>query len=62
MTRILNAKLVLTVLLGIVYLGGLIWALVHGKLDINSYLNGVGPIFGLSWAFWFKDSSGSSAP
>lgn len=60
MSRLLNAKLVMTVLLGVVYVGGLVWALLHGKLDINSYLNGVGPLFGLAWAFWFKDTGGGN--
>lgn len=59
MSKLMNAKLILTVLLGIAYIGGLVWALAHDKLDINSYLNGIGPSFGLAWAFWFKDSGGS---
>jgi hypothetical protein len=55
MSKLLNAKLIMTVLLGILYFGGLVWALMHGKLDINSYTQGIGPLFGLAWAFWFKD-------
>lgn len=54
MSKLLNAKLIMTVLLGIVYFGALIWALAHGKLEINSYIAGVGPLFGMAWASWFQ--------
>lgn len=54
MTRILNAKLIMTVLLGVIYFGSLIWALREGKLEINSYIAGVGPLFGMAWSWWFK--------
>lgn len=60
MSKLLNAKLIMTVLLGIAYVGGLVWALEHGKLDINSYLNGIGPLFGMAWAFWFKDDASAT--
>lgn len=53
--KLLNAKLVMTVLIGIAYFGPLIWALTNGKLDVGSYVAGVGPLFGMAWAFWFKD-------
>ncbi|MFH2082084.1 MAG: hypothetical protein ABIK08_11435 [Pseudomonadota bacterium] len=57
MSKLLNAKLIMTVLLGALYFGGLIWALVHDKLDINSYTQGIGPLFGLAWAWWFNDKA-----
>jgi hypothetical protein len=56
MSKLLNAKLIMTVLLGVVYFGALIWALRQGKLEINSFIAGVGPFFGMAWAFWFQQS------
>ena len=54
MNKLLIAKLIMTVLLGIVYFGSLIWALREGKLEINSYIAGVGPLFGMAWSWWFN--------
>ena len=54
MNKLLNARLIMTVLLGIVYFGSLIWALREGKLEINSYIAGVGPLFGMAWSSWFQ--------
>lgn len=55
MSRLLNAKLGMTVLLGIVYMGALAWALVNGKLDIQGFVAGIGPTFGMAWGYWFRD-------
>lgn len=60
--KLLNAKLIMTVLLGGIYLSALIWALVHGKLDIQSFIAGMGPTFGAAWSYWFSGSSGSGTP
>lgn len=58
--RLFNFKAIITILVGIVYFGGLLWALLHDKLDINSFLAGVGPMFGLTMNAWFGPNQGES--
>lgn len=48
-----NARLVLTLALGIVYCGAMIWAIMHDKLDIQSFIAGIGPSFGVVLKSWF---------
>lgn len=54
--RILNFKAIVTVLLGVAYIGPLIWAMAEGKLDAQSYIAGIGPVFGMAVGFWFRES------
>lgn len=59
MSKVLSFKAILTILLGVVYLGGLGWALYKEKIDVQSFIAGVGPSFGVVLAFWFKDDDGA---
>lgn len=54
--RILNFKAIVTVLLGVAYIGPLIWAMAEGKLDAQSYIAGIGPVFGMAVGFWFRET------
>ncbi len=53
--RLIEFRAVVTVLLGVAYIGGLAWALVHGQIDVQSYVSGIGPAFGLAMGYWFRD-------
>lgn len=56
MRALFNFRALTTLLLGGIYLGGLTWALVHDKLDVQSFISGIGPTFGLALGYWFRDS------
>lgn len=56
MRALFNFRALVTVLLGAVYLGALLWALREGKLDVQSFIAGVGPSFGMALGYWFRDS------
>ncbi len=47
-------KALVTVLVAVAYLAPLAYSFVQGKLDIASYIAGVGPSFGVVLSFWFK--------
>ena len=49
-------KAVVTLLVAVAYLGPLAYSFSEGKLDIASYIAGVGPSFGVVLSFWFKSS------
>lgn len=51
-----NARLILTLALGAIYLGSMIWAMLHDKLDIQSFIAGIGPSFGVALKSWFDES------
>lgn len=59
--HVLTFKALTTLLLGAVYLGGLVWGLVTGALDVQSFMAGIGPTFGAAMGFWFKGENGSEA-
>ena len=61
MKALFNFRALTTLALGIVYLGALVWALVHGKLDVQSFIAGVGPSFGMALGYWFRDTSTAPA-
>lgn len=61
MKALFNFRALTTLALGIVYLGALVWALVHGKLDVQSFIAGVGPSFGMALGYWFRDSAATAA-
>ena len=48
-----------TIALGTVYVAGLLWALINGKLDVQSFISGIGPSFGLALGHWFRTSTPS---
>lgn len=50
-----NARAILTLALGAAYVGTLIWAMLNGKLDAQSFIAGIGPSFGMALAWWFRD-------
>ena len=52
-----NFRTLTTLGLAALYGGGLVWALLHGKLDVQSFISGVGPSFGLALGYWFRDSA-----
>lgn len=56
-SKILSFKAIVTLLLGVVYLGGLGWALYAGKIDVQSFIAGVGPSFGMALGSWFNDTN-----
>ena len=62
MRALFNFRALTTLALGIVYLGALVWALLHGKLDVQSFIAGVGPSFGMALGYWFRDSTAPSTP
>lgn len=62
MSKVLSFKAILTILLGAVYLGGLGWALYKEKIDVQSFIAGIGPSFGVVLSFWFKDETDEGAP
>jgi len=51
-----NFRAAVTVLLGAAYVGSLIWALLHDRLDVQSFIAGIGPSFGLAMGAWFGTS------
>ena len=55
-TKVFNAKAFLTVVLTAVYLGGLVWAMYLGHLDVQSFIAGIGPTFGAVFKSWFDDT------
>jgi hypothetical protein len=57
MRALFNFRALATLSLGLLYGGGLVWALLHGKLDVQSFISGVGPSFGLALGYWFRDSA-----
>lgn len=56
-TRILSFKAIVTVLLGVAYIGPLAWAMTQGKMDAQSYIAGIGPVFGMAIGFWFRETA-----
>ena len=56
-----NLRAIITIALGAVYLGGIAWSLVHGKLEVQSFINGVGPSFGMALGYWFRESETENA-
>lgn len=60
MRALFNFRALVTVLLGAVYLGALLWALREGKLDVQSFIAGVGPSFGMALGYWFRDSEATT--
>ena len=62
MSRLLSFRIVVTVLLGAVYLGALVWALHQGKLDVQSFIAGVGPSFGMALGYWFRADTPAANP
>ncbi len=56
-----NFRALATVLLGALYGGGLWWALVNGRLDVQSFVSGLGPSFGLALGYWFRDAASPPA-
>jgi hypothetical protein len=56
--RLINFKAIVTVLLGAVYVGTLVWAMVNGKMDAQSFIAGIGPSFGMALGYWFRDTAG----
>ncbi len=61
MKALFNFRALTTLALGIVYLGALVWALLHGKLDVQSFIAGVGPSFGMALGYWFRDTQATPA-
>lgn len=55
-TRILNFKLIATVLLGTAYIGVEVWGVLHGKLTFDQFAREVGPLFGVALGYWFRDT------
>lgn len=55
--RVLNFKAIVTVLLGVAYIGPLILSLLDGRLDPQSYIAGIGPVFGMAIGYWFRDDA-----
>ncbi len=53
-------RALVTMLLGGAYIGALIWSLLHDRLDVQSFIAGLGPSFGVALAYWFRDA-GSGA-
>ena len=62
MRALFNFRALVTILLWGVYLGGLIWALAHDKIDVQSFITGVGPAAGMALGYWFRDSAAPSPP
>ena len=58
--RLFNARAVLTLLLGGIYCGANIWAIMHDKLDIQSFIAGIGPSFGVALKSWFDSDASPS--
>jgi hypothetical protein len=54
MNRVFNFKAVTTLALGAVYVGALVWALANGRLDVQSFISGLGPSFGMALGYWFR--------
>ena len=54
--KLFDFKATVTVLIGLAYLVPLIWAVYHDKIEVSSYIAGVGPSFGGVVAHWFKGS------
>lgn len=55
MKDLFTFRVVVTVLLGAAYIGGMAWAMLQGKLDAQSYISGIGPAFGLAMGYWFRE-------
>jgi len=51
-----NVRAATTIGLGAVYVGSLLWALLHDKLDVQSFVSGLGPSFGMAFGYWFRSS------
>lgn len=58
--KLFNFRALVTLALGLLYGGGLVWALLHGLLDVQSYISGMGPSFGLAMGYWFRDQAGDA--
>ncbi len=56
MQALFNFRAATTVLLGTAYVGALIWALMAGRVDAESFVAGIGPSFGMALGYWFRDS------
>jgi hypothetical protein len=54
-----NFRAVATLSLGAVYVGALLWALLHDWLDAQILLSGLGPSFGMALGYWFRSSEQS---
>lgn len=55
--RVIGFKALVTLLIGTVYFSAIIWALLHDKLDITSFIAGVGPFFGVVLRDWFGEGN-----
>lgn len=51
--RVFTVKAVVTVAFVAAYIGVLVWAAIHGKLDLPSFISGVGPGVGMLLTGWF---------
>jgi hypothetical protein len=51
-----NFRAVATLSLGAVYVGALLWAMMHDRLDVQSFISGLGPSFGMALGYWFRSS------
>lgn len=51
--KLFNARAILTVAIGTAYIGSLVWAILHNKLDVQSFIAGLGPSFGVAIKTWF---------
>ncbi len=59
--RRFNFMAAITLVYSAAYLGALWWALVHDKMDAQSFVSGLGPSVGVMVGYWFKSQAGAGS-
>lgn len=55
-SRVLNFKLIATLLLGIAYVGVEILGVLRHEITYDQFARDVGPLFAVALGYWFRDS------